>query len=157
MTTTNDSNNTAEREAYEVLADWVRIYERYGIGLDLDGVDIFFDGYAENDDGSANTHLRCYSVLLHRECFKPDFEIADRSSLLYIVYTEPENAAQFYVWLTEDGEVEVVSGLDNEEYAWADEVIATLDVFNPTDWIGEIDEFVQNMGMRWVKRMSTTH
>ena len=113
-----------KRTATDVLADWARLYRCFL--HHLDSVDVFFDGYAEDDAGAENRDYECFCIYVHRQSVDEHFRIGDRSRFLNLVITQPENAACFYVWLTSDGKVDSVSIIEKEN-AWAESVILKLD------------------------------
>jgi len=112
----------------QVLGAWAQIYDECG---DFpDEIKIMFDGYSEADeeDGVEEAlRSRCYAVFVHKLSATENFVFPEHDDAHGLVVHRPDEEVCFFVWLDADGQVEMVSDLDNEEdEAWVREVIMAV-------------------------------
>ena len=112
----------------QVLGAWAQVYDQCG---DFpDEIKIMFDGYSEADEGDGveeELRSRCYAVFVHKLSGTENFLFPEHDDAYGFVVHRPDEEVCFFVWLDADGQVEMVSDLENEEdEAWARDVIIAV-------------------------------
>lgn len=116
------------RDFEEIVGKWAQIYDQCG---DFPNeIKIMFDGYSEADEEAGIEEAlrsRSYAVFVHKLSATEDFIFPEHDYLARWVIHRPDEEVCFDVWLDANGEVEIVSDLDNpKDEAWARDVVMAV-------------------------------
>lgn len=106
-------------------------------GDTIPGIKIIFDGYAENDDGTADTDNESYAVFIHRDSLDLT-EFPPHEQTPWALVHRPKEEVCIYCWYDAiTGEIDVIPFEDNNSTELDHDYIATLIFELDKKWFGD--------------------